>query len=87
MAQTDAVGGLDRGLEMETTVKRSASQAADLDELLTTTEVARLLRISRMTLWEWRRKGLVPAPLKLGMNRLRWRADDVRKYLKSRPTS
>jgi hypothetical protein len=32
------------------------------------------------------RKGLVPAPLKLGMNRLRWRAEDVRKYLKPRWT-
>jgi predicted DNA-binding transcriptional regulator AlpA len=82
MAQTNGhQSGLKsyRGLDMET-VKRTASQAADLDQLLTTT-------ISRMTLWEWRRKGLVPAPLKLGMNRLRWRAEDVRKYLLSRPTS
>jgi predicted DNA-binding transcriptional regulator AlpA len=72
---------------MRTRAKATESQAVDLDPLLTTTEVARLLRISRVTLWEWRRKGLVPPPLRLGMNRLRWRADDVRNYLKSRPVS
>jgi len=72
---------------MQTRAKTTGSGAIDLDQLLTTTEVARLLRISRVTLWVWRRKGLVPAPVKLGINRLRWRADDVRNYLKSRPLS
>jgi predicted DNA-binding transcriptional regulator AlpA len=60
---------------------KAPSQAGGLDQLLTTNEVARLLRISRVTLWDWRRKGLVPPPIKLGLNRLRWRAQDVRNYL------
>jgi predicted DNA-binding transcriptional regulator AlpA len=72
---------------MGTSAKATESQAVDLDQLLTTTDVARLLRISRVTLWDWRRRGLVPPPLRLGMNRLRWRADDVRNFLKSRPVS
>ena len=59
---------------MLTEAKAAASQAVGLDQLLTTNEVARLLRVSRVTLWEWRRKGLVPAPIKVGLNRLRWRA-------------
>jgi excisionase family DNA binding protein len=66
---------------MLTEGKAAASQAVGLDQLLTTNEVARLLRVSRVTLWEWRRKGLVPAPIKVGLNRLRWRAQDVRNYL------
>ena len=66
---------------MLTEAKAAASQAVGLDQLLTTNEVARLLRVSRVTLWEWRRKGLVPAPIRVGLNRLRWRAQDVRNYL------
>jgi excisionase family DNA binding protein len=70
-----------KGVAMLTEGKAAASQAVVLDQLLTTNEVARLLRVSRVTLWEWRRKGLVPAPIKVGLNRLRWRAQDVRNYL------
>lgn len=70
-----------KGVEMLTQAKATASQAVGLDQLLTTNEVARLLRVSRVTLWEWRRKGLVPPPIRVGLNRLRWRAEDVRKYL------
>ena len=66
---------------MLTQAKATASQVVGLDQLLTTNEVARLLRVSRVTLWEWRRKGLVPPPIKLGLNRLRWRAQDVQNYL------
>lgn len=66
---------------MLTEAKAAASQTVGLDQLLTTNEVARLLRVSRVTLWEWRRKGLVPPPIKVGLNRLRWRAQDVRNYL------
>jgi excisionase family DNA binding protein len=75
------------GVEMRTRAKATASQANELEQLLTTTEVARLLRISRVTLWEWRRKGLVPAPVRVGLNRLRWRANEVRDYLRTRPAS
>jgi predicted DNA-binding transcriptional regulator AlpA len=66
---------------MLTEAKATASQPAGLDQLLTTNEVARLLRVSRVTLWQWRRKGLVPPPIRLGLSRLRWRAQDVRDYL------
>src|SRR5437762_1227923 len=54
---------------MLTEAKAAASQAVGLDQLLTTNEVVRLLRVSRVTLWEWRRKGLVPAPIKVGLSR------------------
>ena len=44
---------------MLTEAKAAASQAVGLDQLLTTNEVARLLRVSRVTLWEWREGGVV----------------------------
>jgi predicted DNA-binding transcriptional regulator AlpA len=46
--------------------------AAGSAGLLTIPEVAHLLRISRWTLWEWRRNGTGPAYVKLSRGVLRY---------------
>lgn len=45
------------------------------DDLLTTEEVADLLRVSRQTLWRWRKDGTLPAR-KVGAL-VRYRRSDV----------
>ncbi len=55
--------------------------------LLRQREVLAILRVSRPTLWEWRSKGLFPAPIKLGPNTIAWREADVRAWLAKRPAA
>lgn len=39
------------------------------DEPMTRSELARALQIDRTTLWQWQRKGLIPAPDRVSGNR------------------
>jgi len=43
-----------------------------------------LLGVSRPTLWEWRRNGRFPEPLKLGPRRIAWLESDVKRYIEDR---
>ncbi len=53
-----------------------------IGRLLTGREVCERLRITRVTLWEWRRRGLFPAPIVVGTgNRNRWLEEDVEQYI------
>ena len=44
--------------------------------LLTTHEACTFLAVSRTTLWDWRKRGLVPEPVRIG-SVLRWRLSDL----------
>lgn len=59
---------------------------AALPRLLTEREVAAALRISRVSLWKWRRAGRFPAPIVLGPRTLRWPESAVANFLESRKT-
>jgi excisionase family DNA binding protein len=50
-------------------------------ELLTTKDVAALLRVSRRTVSRLRARGELPAPVRLGAGIFRWRRADVQKYI------
>jgi prophage regulatory protein len=50
-------------------------------------DVLQLVGVSRPTLWEWRRKGIFPRPRQLGPNTIGWLADDVEKWMQSRPSA
>jgi len=51
----------------------SPSAPTDFDVLLTSREVALLLRISMRTFWRWVRRGVVPPPLRFNQRIYRWR--------------
>ncbi|MGE3804389.1 MAG: helix-turn-helix transcriptional regulator [Gemmataceae bacterium] len=50
-------------------------------KLLTVDEVADELRIATRTVWRWAESGWLPAPLRLGRRVVRWRAEDIRRFL------
>ena len=39
----------------------------------------------RKTIWNWCQKGLFPEPVQIGPNRIGWYADEIAKWLESRP--
>ena len=53
-------------------------------ELLTLKEVAAMAKVTTMTVYRWRRSGVLPAPLKLG-GRARWPRQELEEALKSLP--
>jgi excisionase family DNA binding protein len=57
----------------------------DAPRLLTSAEVARRLRIGVKTLHRLTRTGVVPQPIRLGRKLLRWREDDIDRWLKDNP--
>ena len=48
-------------------------------------DVLALVRISKATLWRWRKAGEFPHPIQLGPNTVGWRRGDVDEWLASRP--
>ncbi len=61
--------------------------ATALLALLRQREVLALVKVSRPTLWSWRRAGTFPAPIRLGPNTIAWRQSDVEAWLKKRPAA
>ena len=56
------------------------------ERLIDLSEVRRLVPVSRVTIWAWRRQGQFPSPVRLpGSRRVVWRARDVRKWITDRP--
>ncbi len=56
------------------------------DTLLTTSEVASLLKVNRTALWAWRRQGHLPEPIDIApptskRPALRYRMSDLRAWL------
>jgi len=53
----------------------------DLDRLITDVEVAKLLSISRETVWRWAKIGRIASPVKLGGS-TRWRLSDLQRMIR-----
>jgi predicted DNA-binding transcriptional regulator AlpA len=51
------------------------------DRLIPLSEVASLLGMSKTTVWEMVRRGLLPKPLKFGPRMSRWRLSDIQKVI------
>ena len=47
--------------------------------------VERLLGVSRVTLWQWRRHGLFPPAQRLGPNTIAWPEEVIDQWIASRP--
>ena len=61
--------------------KKPAADAPALEALLTTVEVAQMLRVDRSTLSRWRSQGLGPRVIWLGVGCPRYRRSDVQDWL------
>lgn len=55
-----------------------------LDRLIRPTEAARLLGLSKSTLWRMRRRGDLPEPLKISSGAVGWRASTLEEWLDDR---
>ena len=53
-------------------------------QILRPSNVARLLGVSRTTLWRWTKAGHLPPPIKLGPGVTGWRASDIDAWVASR---
>jgi predicted DNA-binding transcriptional regulator AlpA len=59
-----------------------SDKAAPLSsELLTPDEVADLFKVSKRTVFRMRAAGLLPPPLELTTNLIRWRASDIQRFI------
>ena len=80
--------GLNGVLVKETTLRRrSLNEALDALQLLTVTDVCKLLRISKPTLWRLRRSGNFPEPTTVTERIFGWRRWEIDAWLASRPSS
>lgn len=59
------------------------ARAAGLGRIVRQAELLGILGISRMTLYGWRRRGLFPAPVRLGPRLLAWRIEEIKAWLES----
>ena len=48
-------------------------------------DVLALVRISKATLWRWRKAGEFPHPIQLGPNTVAWRRIEIDEWISSRP--
>jgi predicted DNA-binding transcriptional regulator AlpA len=67
--------------------RRSIDEALDSLQLLTVTDVCKLLRISKPTLWRIRRSGDFPDPTTVTERIFGWRRSEIDGWLASRPNS
>ena len=61
--------------------REQPNEQADIPALLTTTEVAKILRVDRSTLSRWRSEGIGPKVIWLGAASPRYRRVDLLAYL------
>lgn len=81
-------GGIVRVLERGTPKpSRTFDEAIDALQLLTVTDVCKLLRISKPTLWRLRRSGGFPDPTTVTERIFGWRRWEIEEWLASRPSS
>lgn len=55
--------------------------------LLSDRELARLLGVSRASVWRWTARKLLPAPVTIGERTRRWRQADIERFLSEREAS
>ena len=60
---------------------------ATTDDLLTCREVCDMLKVHRATVYSLMKTDGLPAPIKLGPKRSRWRRGEILEYLQSRRRS
>jgi predicted DNA-binding transcriptional regulator AlpA len=78
-------GAVVRILEKGTTQRRKTfDDAIDALQLLTVTDVCKLLRISKPTLWRLRRSGNFPDPTTVTERIFGWRRAEIEAWLSSR---
>lgn len=56
----------------------------ELDRYIRANELARLLGISRATVWNWTKDGRLPKPVKLSPHVTAWKASEVAKAIEAR---
>jgi predicted DNA-binding transcriptional regulator AlpA len=79
-------GAITRILERRTAQRcRTLEEAIDALQLLTVTDVCKLLRISKPTLWRLRRSGNFPDPTTVTERIFGWRRSEIDAWLASRP--
>jgi excisionase family DNA binding protein len=54
---------------------------------LTVAEVAARLKVSRVALWQWRRRGLFPKAVRIGTHAIRFRVADIEEWERQRPAA
>lgn len=47
-------------------------------------DIAARLGVHRTTVWRWARSGILPAPCRLGPATVRWRAEDIERFERTR---
>lgn len=62
----------------------TASPLQAEDRILLWPELSAMIPLSRVTIWNMRRRHDFPAPVKLSPNRVGWRLSDIRAWLASR---
>lgn len=81
-------GAITQFFEKGTTQRRRTFEdAIDALQLLTVTDVCKLLRISKPTLWRLRRSGNFPDPTTVTERIFGWRRAEIDAWLGSRPNS
>ena len=56
-----------------------------LMHILRTSDVTRLTGLSRTTLWRLERQGKFPTRIRLGLNSVGWRDEEVQHWVETRP--
>lgn len=65
----------------------SPSMDSDNDRLMHNEELEELLGLGRTAIYEMVRKGVLPAPLKIGGKAIRWRKSEIDEFLENCPRS
>jgi prophage regulatory protein len=47
--------------------------------------LAKQLGVSEVTIWRWRRDGVLPAPTEIGPNTVAWPCSTIEEWLRARP--
>jgi predicted DNA-binding transcriptional regulator AlpA len=64
---------------------KAKSTDAPLEGFIRLGQLARLYSVSRTTIHTWRRKGILPPPVRLGPNTIAWPAEVIRDWQAARP--
>jgi len=59
---------------------RRDDDASNLPALMTVEDVARLMTVSKRSVWRMRSSGAVPRPVKI-LGAVRWKGSDIRQWL------